>query len=172
LETFHYNIIRRLTNPFSASCATIIRLRYLSLYADPAEFMFGTGKIGLWSVIEEGIGIIAGSLPALRPLLSHPFISRSTDASKDSATPSGSKFKQSKSRHNALRSNVELDTFHPLEGKDGDGDMDREGDGDSQKHILKETQVTVTRNERNDESADWERRRVLGWKERSSGRQF
>jgi hypothetical protein len=65
-----------------------------------------------------------------------------------------------------------LDTFHPLEGKDGDGDVDREGDGDSQKHILKETQVTVTRNERNDESADWERRRVLGWKEMSSGRQF
>lgn len=32
--------------------------------------MFSTGAIGIWSVLEEGIGIIAGSLPALRPLLS------------------------------------------------------------------------------------------------------
>lgn len=40
-----------------------MRLRYLSLYSDPTEFKFGTGKIGLWSVIEEGIGIFAGSLP-------------------------------------------------------------------------------------------------------------
>lgn len=34
--------------------------------------MFSTGAIGLWSILEEGIGIIAGSLPALRPLLSLP----------------------------------------------------------------------------------------------------
>lgn len=54
----------------SASCATIIRLRYLTLYNNQAEFMYSTGSIGLWSIIEESIGIIAGSLPALRPLLS------------------------------------------------------------------------------------------------------
>ncbi|KAK8062427.1 hypothetical protein PG997_014524 [Apiospora hydei] len=45
-------------------------LRYLTLYDDQNEFMFSTGAIGLWSILEEGIGIIAGSLPALRPLLS------------------------------------------------------------------------------------------------------
>ncbi|KAK7911969.1 hypothetical protein PG985_014450 [Apiospora marii] len=53
-----------------ASCATVVRLRYLTLYNNPTEFMYSTGAIGLWSVLEEGIGIIAGSLPALRPLLS------------------------------------------------------------------------------------------------------
>lgn len=123
--------------------------------------MFGTGKIGLWSIIEEGIGIVAGSLPALRPLLSHPLISRSNDASKGSASLSGSKFKQSKSRHNGLRSH-EMNTFQQLGGKDGE--VDREGDGDSQKHILKETQVSVIRNQRTDDASDWERRQVLGWK--------
>ncbi|KAK8112771.1 hypothetical protein PG984_013297 [Apiospora sp. TS-2023a] len=53
-----------------ASCATVVRLRYLTLYNDQTDFMYSTGAIGLWSVLEEGIGIIAGSLPALRPLLS------------------------------------------------------------------------------------------------------
>ncbi|KAL3421925.1 hypothetical protein PVAG01_06081 [Phlyctema vagabunda] len=138
-----------------ASCATIVRLRYLSLYSDPTEFLYGTGKIGLWSVAEEGIGIIAGSLPALRPLLSLPFLNLGTTAN-NSNPASGSKFKQSRSRHQVLRSDVKMDTFQQLGDKDGDGD--------SQKHILKETQVTVTSNDQTAEPGAWERNQVLGWK--------
>lgn len=123
--------------------------------------MFGTGKIGLWSIVEVGIGIIASSLPALRPLLSHSFLGFSNDASKATGgAPSANKFKQSKSRHSVLRSDVQMDTFQQLGGKDGD----RDEDGDSQKHILKETHVTVMRNERSGEPGDWERSQVLGWK--------
>ncbi|RDL30706.1 uncharacterized protein BP5553_10051 [Venustampulla echinocandica] len=100
---------------------------------NPAEFMFSTGKIGFWSVIEEGIGIIAGSLPALRPLLSLPFLGRitTTKSSGPASGSRGSRLKQSRSGHQVLGSNVKMDNFQQL------GDRDR--DGDSQKHILKET---------------------------------
>ena len=114
--------------------------------------MFSTGKIGLWSVIEEGIGIFAGSLPALRPLLSLPFLNRSSTG-ESSGPASASKFKQSRS---GLRSDVKMDTFQQLGGKDGDGD--------SQKHILKETQVTMVTNEQSAAPGEWERSQVLGWK--------
>jgi hypothetical protein len=148
----------------SASCATIVRLRYLSLYSNPLEFMFSTGKIGLWSIIEEGIGIFAGSLPALRPLLSLPFFSRNGSASNSENPPSGTPFKQSRSRRPPLRSDVNLDTFQQLE----DGDKEVDGDGDSQKHILKETQFTVMSNERSSTPGQWQRSQVLGWKNNNS----
>lgn len=48
--------------------------------------MYGTGKIGFWSLMEEGIGIIAGSLPALRPLLS---LKVGFSSSMNTPTPGG-----------------------------------------------------------------------------------
>ncbi|CZR65919.1 related to integral membrane protein [Phialocephala subalpina] len=137
-----------------ASCATIVRLRYLSLYSNPAEFMFSTGKIGLWSVIEEGIGIFAGSLPALRPLLSLRFLNGSAHDGSNSAS-AGNKFNKPRTGRYHGSADVKLDTFHQL------GDKDE--DGDSQKHILKETHVTMT-NEQSNQPAEWERSQVLGWK--------
>ncbi|PQE34083.1 cation-transporting atpase 4 protein [Rutstroemia sp. NJR-2017a WRK4] len=119
-----------------ASCATIVRLRYLSLYSDPAEFMFATGKIGLWSIIEEGMGIFAGSLPALRPLLSLPCFNFST-AGNSNKPSSANRLNISK------RTNIKMDTFQQL-GDNSDKDVDTE----SQKHILKETEITVTSNDR------------------------
>ena len=59
----------------SASTATIVRLKFLVLYDDAPEFMYSIAKIAVWSILEEGIGITAGSLPMLRPLLRHiPFL--------------------------------------------------------------------------------------------------
>jgi hypothetical protein len=118
--------------------------------------MFSTGKIGLWSIIEEGIGIIAGSLHALRPLLTLACLGRSTtnnSNSNDNTAVSASKFKASRTPK-GLRPDINLDTFQQL------GDVD---DGDSQKHILKETQVSVTRNTRTAPPEEWERSQVLGW---------
>jgi hypothetical protein len=115
--------------------------------------MFGTGKIGLWSVIEEGIGITAGSMPALRPLLSLPIFGRS-QAGNSGGSASAGYNKQSRSR----REDVKMDTFQQL--RDGD----RDGDGDSQKHILKETQFTLTTNEGPATQGEWTRSQVLGWK--------
>lgn len=117
--------------------------------------MFGTGKIGLWSIIEQGVGIIAGSLHALRPLLSHPMFN-GTLYGKSSGPSSTSHTKQSRSGRHALNSGVQLDNL----GQNGNKDSD----GDSQKHILKETQVTIMTNEQTAEPEEWERSQVLGWK--------
>jgi len=121
--------------------------------------MFSTGKIGLWSVIEEGIGIFAGSLPALRPILALPFFNRNPTTT-NSNTASAAKFKQSRTGQQALRSDVRMDTFQQL--------ADKDGDGDSQKYILKETQFTVMTNERSDTPGQWQKKQVLGWKKRDS----
>jgi hypothetical protein len=43
--------------------------------------MYSAGAIGVWSMIEEGIGIIAGSMPALRPLLDLSIFRRGTSSS-------------------------------------------------------------------------------------------
>jgi hypothetical protein len=123
--------------------------------------MFSTGKIGLWSVIEEGIGIFAGSLPALRPILTLPFFNRNPTTTGSNPT-SAAKFKQSRSGQQVLRSDVRMDTFHQLPDKEGDGD------GESQKYILKETQFTVMTNERSDTPGQWQKNQVLGWKKRDS----
>lgn len=144
-----------------ASCATIVRLRYLSLYSDPNEFMYATGKVGLWSIIEEGVGIFAGSLPALRPLLSLPLFRRGGSSVTPSQLPSGSGFaiKSSRSRP-IMRTDVCLDTFVELGDKEGG---DGYGDGDSQKNILKQTQFTVTSTERSNTPGQWQKSQVLGW---------
>ncbi|PVI01153.1 hypothetical protein DM02DRAFT_613898 [Periconia macrospinosa] len=120
-----------------ASCATIVRLKYLTLYSDPGEFMYGTGKIGFWSLTEEGIGIIASSLPALRPLLS---LRISITTSSNTAVASGNAYPPaSHSRQRTSRSDIIMDTFQNL----GENDVDH-SDGDSQKNIIKETKYTVT----------------------------
>ncbi|KAF2028483.1 hypothetical protein EK21DRAFT_90611 [Setomelanomma holmii] len=122
-----------------ASCATIVRLKYLTLYSDPGEFIYGTGKIGFWSLIEAGIGIIAGSLPALRPLLS---LRIKLTTSSTRPAPSGNAYPpHSHSRTAPSRTGViMMDTFQTL----GDGDDNDHSDGDSQKNIIKETKYTVT----------------------------
>ena len=112
--------------------------------------MLATGKVGLWSIIEAGIGIIAGSMSALRPLLS-----RSTGSSDDKKSEATN---PKKSRSAIIR----MDTFKEL--------VERDGDGDSQKYILKETQVTMQSDAT--KPGDWEARersQVLGWK---SGAEF
>jgi hypothetical protein len=123
--------------------------------------MFGTGKIGLWSIIEEGIGIIAGSLHALRPLLSLPFFGGSSNGDT-AGSASTNKFMQSRSGRRGMRTDITLDTFQQL------GDTD--GDGESSKHILKETNVTMMRSDRTASPGEYDKSQVLGWKQNNFDR--
>ncbi|KAJ5654740.1 hypothetical protein N7490_001743 [Penicillium lividum] len=50
-----------------ASVAVIIRLPFLHYYAD-IDFLYSSYQIAIWTVIETGLGITAGSLITLRPL--------------------------------------------------------------------------------------------------------
>ncbi|GFF49312.1 hypothetical protein IFM61606_01816 [Aspergillus udagawae] len=50
-----------------ASVAVIIRFPFLHYYGDD-DFLYSTYQIAIWSVMETGLGITAGSLATLRPL--------------------------------------------------------------------------------------------------------
>ncbi|KAK1140284.1 putative cation-transporting ATPase 1 [Aspergillus melleus] len=50
-----------------ASAAVIVRIPYLHYYKD-TEFLYATTDISIWSNVEAGLGITAGSLVTLRPL--------------------------------------------------------------------------------------------------------
>ncbi|KAI9159102.1 hypothetical protein HJFPF1_07110 [Paramyrothecium foliicola] len=51
-----------------ASCAVIARFPYLPKLREP-DFLWNTTDIAIWSTIEQGLAITAGSLATLRPLL-------------------------------------------------------------------------------------------------------
>lgn len=157
----------------SASCATIVRLRYLTLYDDQSEFMFSTGAIGLWSIVEEGIGIIAGSMPALRPLLSLPIFGRSSVHS-NSHQPSTTNSRLTPNPRDQLnehdRSILKMNTYRthvPTESAPHRSKprMSSDDDGDSQKNILKVTRWTITA-ESSTTVDDWSRQQALGWENR------
>ncbi|KAM3070181.1 hypothetical protein ACMFMG_003780 [Clarireedia jacksonii] len=135
-----------------ASCATIVRFRFLSNYSNPKEFMYAGADIAIWSLIEEGVGICAGSLPALRPLLSLSIFGSATDSSNSHSAATSNRLQSTK------RSDINLDTFDQL----GDA-SDVETDVESQKHILKETKVIVTSNNMTEEPGEWKDNQVLEW---------
>ncbi|KAF5568714.1 integral membrane protein PTH11 [Fusarium phyllophilum] len=52
---------------YHASVATIIRMPFVLFYFHPnPDYLYRHCHVSLWSTVEAGIGIIAGSLPALR----------------------------------------------------------------------------------------------------------
>ncbi|KAH6646938.1 hypothetical protein BKA67DRAFT_540406 [Truncatella angustata] len=53
-----------------ASCAAIVRIPYLKYYLITEDQLYYFAHIVLWSTIENGIGIIAASLPPIRKLFS------------------------------------------------------------------------------------------------------
>ncbi|RSL91148.1 hypothetical protein CEP51_000422 [Fusarium floridanum] len=53
----------------TASIATIIRMPYSSAYSNSKNLLYNVGNIILWTVVECGLGIIAGSMPMLRKLV-------------------------------------------------------------------------------------------------------
>ncbi|KAJ6032153.1 hypothetical protein N7540_002885 [Penicillium herquei] len=50
-----------------ASVAVVIRMPFLEHYKD-TDFLYSTYQIAIWTIIETGLGIVAGSLITLRPL--------------------------------------------------------------------------------------------------------
>jgi hypothetical protein len=122
--------------------------------------MYSTGAIGLWSILEEGIGIIAGSMPALRPLLNLPFFSKNTYASNTGSNqlsshmnlPNATTNRRKGNQSQSKKASMELNDFRThLTTHVGYGDGENReqkhslDDSDSQKYILKSTRVVVTR---------------------------
>ncbi|KAK6063098.1 cation-transporting atpase 4 [Seiridium cupressi] len=126
-----------------ASSATLVRLRYLLHYSDPDNYLYSIADIAIWSVVESGIGIIAGSAPALRPLLKYiPFIgdttSNRTPGTGGPSGPTGASYKMDTYRFktsNAPQTSIE----------GGNHGWDQLSDADSQRYILKENEIKVTK---------------------------
>lgn len=64
---FHFPISAHLTLINSASTAVIVRMPYVLDFKN-ADFLYATVDIAIWSDIEQGLAITAGSLATLRPL--------------------------------------------------------------------------------------------------------
>ena len=124
--------------------------------------MYGTGKIGFWSLMEEGIGIVAGSLHALRPLLSLRIGFSSSMNTPGAATSGRSEPLQKSKKHGRSRSAVLMNTFQTL--GDGEGEEEHD-DGDSQKNIVKETKYSVTSSRVADSKEECLKSQVLGWEQ-------
>jgi hypothetical protein len=50
------------------STATIVRMFYIKTLMNGPDFLWATTDVALWSTVEPGIGITAGSIACLRPL--------------------------------------------------------------------------------------------------------
>lgn len=108
--------------------------------------MYGSGQIGLWSVVEEGIGIVAGSIPALRPLLSLRILGGSTQRSNGGSASTAVALHTNEAGRLPAKSieAVELGTVRSSGKNTTTEGWSDDGDGDSQKHILVRTQVVVS----------------------------
>lgn len=50
------------------STGTIVRMFYIDTLMDGPDFLWATTDVAIWSTVEPGIGITAGSIACLRPL--------------------------------------------------------------------------------------------------------
>ncbi|KAL8338703.1 hypothetical protein RB598_007156 [Gaeumannomyces tritici] len=49
-----------------AGVASMVRVPFTNAYSNPNDLLYNTGNIVLWTIIECGLGVTAGSLPTLR----------------------------------------------------------------------------------------------------------
>lgn len=126
-----------------------MRLRYLVLYNDPVEFLFGVVPIGVWSLVEEGVGIIAGSLAALRPLFKNlSFLRSSSGGTSNGVSSSGrlgftSHFSSRGAHRKGSMKMQNLVSTSATSDLERGSSKDPFGDSNSQMNILKETNVNI-----------------------------
>ncbi|KAF2469635.1 uncharacterized protein BDR25DRAFT_371641 [Lindgomyces ingoldianus] len=126
-----------------ASTATLVRLKFLPSYTIGEDYLYHIAPIGIWSITESGIGITAGSLATLRPIIKHiPFLSNfsSGDKSKTPVTPKLSH--RLEVLKGSARRNVIPGVSTEIEGTRRN--WEELSDGESQRYILKESTVVVT----------------------------
>lgn len=167
----------------SASIATIVRMKYLTDYQNPNDTLYNLVPIALWSEMECTLGILAGSLAVMRPLLrflpaalAAPFTARSPSHALHDMCPhdssskpkKGSKPKSKKRQDSPDMENITYmgHSFHVKAGReageDREGEMDdagsqrrmlSEGSGEALE-IVKETRYEV-RSERDGQGREW-----------------
>jgi hypothetical protein len=59
---------------FFCCVAAVVRLVYITNYGSRADYLWDTRKLTIWYVAEAATGIIAGSMPALKPLFKYVYL--------------------------------------------------------------------------------------------------
>lgn len=137
-----------LTTPCaSAGIASIIRVPFTDAYMKPVDILYHSGHIVLWTIVECGLGIIAGSLPMLRRFLKRFAQDESTQERGQKCSDSTDLLTigRVQGRHGPV-----YDTdlrVTAVGGADSDGQDNQDGDNESTRHIIK-----VTRDVRQTES--------------------
>ncbi|KAI5925338.1 hypothetical protein F4810DRAFT_660044 [Camillea tinctor] len=126
-----------------ASISTIVRFPWLQYYAVPENQLYNFGQIVLWTMVECGLGIIAGSLPSLRPLLRRIGFTSSKSYARngDSSEPGAARsihLNQMRGQSTATCQGGADDAWERLD------------DNSSQKFIMKNTQVDIKWSEHSD----------------------
>lgn len=63
------SVITILSLGFLASSATIVRLPGIKYFSARTEHLYHLGDVAIWTLIECGLGIIAGSVAMIKPLV-------------------------------------------------------------------------------------------------------
>ncbi|KAH5416452.1 hypothetical protein HBI46_120590 [Parastagonospora nodorum] len=142
-----------------ASIAVTVRLAYVMKFRDP-DFLWATVDVAIWSDIEQGLAITAGSLATLRPLyrVVTSKLGLSSGGTDDSSKPTGARTPQWSPRLSSPRSG--FPSFKSLlrseKGTVRDKD-DEYGMGDLQPVRLRDDLVDANGREKNDKGyTTWE----------------
>ncbi|KAH7192768.1 uncharacterized protein B0J16DRAFT_411442 [Fusarium flagelliforme] len=129
-----------------ASIASIVRVPYSNAYLKPDNFVYQVGNIILWTVVECGVGIVAGSLPSLRAFFKSLAKDRSTDDQSHSNGTDLVTIGRVRERSNR-EGNMELGANETvINGSDY-----QEGDTDSTRRIMKAARVDTVEQDGSDE---------------------
>ncbi|KAJ5660502.1 hypothetical protein N7507_006953 [Penicillium longicatenatum] len=111
-----------------ASAAVIIRIPFIKNYKS-TEFLYNTYQISIWSNVEAGLGITAGCLTTLRPLVRFLRDGSSASRSRNNRTPAPGSFplssnvaqgfhRSTRSKHDAeegqLWTGTDQDDYHGI----------------------------------------------------------
>ncbi|KAL7940704.1 hypothetical protein V8C42DRAFT_349298 [Trichoderma barbatum] len=120
----------------TAGIASIIRVPYSNAYDKADDTVYHVGDIVLWTVVETGVGVIAGSLPSLRAFFKHLAKDVSTNEDQNSA---GTKLVHIGGRPHPLYG-AEIGVTVVANPRDEDSYYE---DGESTKNIIKVTKEIV-----------------------------
>ncbi|KAK2694663.1 hypothetical protein QWA68_005442 [Fusarium oxysporum] len=136
-----------------ASVATIIRMPFVLFYFHPnPDYLYRHCHVSLWSTVEAGIGIIAGSLPALRKFVKRWITFDSTARQYSPPKSYGGSHGLGITSHIGTASRVK--GFNISRGVENDGKDHWEGldDGSSRRGIIVTVDVEMHTSENNAES--------------------
>ncbi|WAO90845.1 Hypothetical protein NCS54_00828800 [Fusarium falciforme] len=122
-----------------ASIASIIRVPYSNAYLQPANFVYSVANIILWTVVEYGVGIIAGSLPSLRAFFKSLAKDKSTQEYSGSHHTDLLTIGRVRDRQTRSCRSHGIELGPAATATVDYGDTNQERDDDSTRHIIKAT---------------------------------